>query len=131
MCWMKEPLRPFTYCNDPCPISVLFEPAISVNESDYDESKASSARPGYGEHVSKSIRVEYFSLLRIERGISDELVDTNAKTAAEFYDELKAMHGFSLESEGFKAVVNNDVHEMDVALNDGDIVMFIPPMVGG
>ena len=81
--------------------------------------------------MNKTIHVEYYAILRLERGEPDDTVTTDAETAEDLYDELKAQHGFSLDSDGFKVVVNDSFSELDTSLSDGDTVIFIPPMVGG
>lgn len=75
--------------------------------------------------------VEYYALLREERGVTQESVDSPALTPAALYDELRARHGFSLSRDALKVVVNEDFVEWDVPLSDGDTVVFIPPVAGG
>lgn len=81
--------------------------------------------------MKKTISVEYFTLLRDERGESKETVTTDAETYQEFYDALRAQHGFSLDSERLMLIVNNSPSEWDESPGDGDKVVFIPPIAGG
>ena len=75
--------------------------------------------------------VEYYALLREERGVTQESVDSTASTPAALYDHLRGIHGFSLGRDALKVVVNEDFVEWDAPLNDGDTVVFIPPVAGG
>ena len=44
----------------------------------------------------KTIDVQYFAILREQRGLGREKVSTAAVTAGELYAELGARHGFTL-----------------------------------
>ena len=79
----------------------------------------------------KSIQVLYFAVLREQRGQSEERVVTNAATPRDLYAELSARHGFSLGANRLRVVVNGGFAPWDVHLNDGDEVVFIPPVAGG
>jgi molybdopterin converting factor subunit 1 len=77
------------------------------------------------------IQVQYFAILREQRGVAAEELTTPAATAAALYDELRARHGFSLPRERIRAAVNDAFVETSAALRDGDRVVFIPPVAGG
>ena len=79
----------------------------------------------------RSIKLQYFALLRDERGLETETRVTTAATPAELYDELRRAHGFSLPRERMMVVVNEAYSGWDHALLDGDTVVFIPPVAGG
>lgn len=81
--------------------------------------------------MKKTLSVEYFTLLRDERGESKETITTDAETYQDFYDGLKAQHGFSLDSERLMLIVNNSPSEWGESIGDGDTVVFIPPIAGG
>lgn len=81
--------------------------------------------------MNKTVSVEYFTILRDERGESSETVTTDAETYRDFYDKLKGKHGFSLDSERLMLIVNNSPREWNESLSDGDKVVFIPPIAGG
>lgn len=81
--------------------------------------------------MSKTINVEYHAILRMERGQRTDTLTTEAATAADLYEELKAQHGFSLDADGFKVVLNESFNDLNAVLSDGDSVIFIPPMAGG
>ena len=77
------------------------------------------------------LQIEYFALLRDQRGLNKETIDTEAKTPAELYRHLKREHDFSLDQDSLKVAVNEDFAEWGTALKDGDTVVFIPPVAGG
>jgi molybdopterin synthase sulfur carrier subunit len=77
------------------------------------------------------LTIEYFAILKEQRGCSTESVETPANNLAELYEELKARHGFSLDQLALKVAVNEDFAGWDQPLEDGDTVVFIPPVAGG
>lgn len=78
-----------------------------------------------------NITVQYFALLREQRGLSRESLATPAATPAALYEELRARHGFTLPAERIRAAVNGDFVASDAPLADGSEVTFIPPVAGG
>lgn len=79
----------------------------------------------------KRISILYYAILREQRGQSEEAVDTAADTAADLYREMASRHGFTLDLERLRVVVNESFAPWDSALADGDTVVFIPPVAGG
>lgn len=77
------------------------------------------------------INITYFAILQDERGVSSESLETEASTPAEIYSELKEKYGLSLTKCRLKVAVNDDFAEWDSQLNEGDNVVFIPPVAGG
>ena len=53
--------------------------------------------------MTKTIHVEYFALLREQRGLSAETVSTSAVTVADFYAELQKRHPFTLPTDRLRA----------------------------
>jgi molybdopterin converting factor subunit 1 len=78
-----------------------------------------------------SLHVQYFAILREQRGVSEEKLATNAGTPRALYDELRRRHNFTLPGERIRAAVNDAFVDANVALHDGDRVVFIPPVAGG
>jgi molybdopterin converting factor subunit 1 len=81
--------------------------------------------------MTKTIRVQYFALLRDQRGLADEKLATAAGTPAGLYAELRARHGFTLAAEQLRVAVNDEFAEWEAPLHDGDTLVFIPPVAGG
>lgn len=77
------------------------------------------------------VKVEYFALLREQRGLNEELVETTAGTPLALYQELAERHGLTAAAQTLKVAVNAEFREWDTALANGDLVVFIPPVAGG
>jgi molybdopterin converting factor small subunit len=73
----------------------------------------------------------YYAILREQRGLDEEQVETSAKTAAQLYEELAAAHSFSLEASQLKVVINAQIRDWDCRITPGDSVVFLPPVAGG
>jgi molybdopterin converting factor subunit 1 len=78
----------------------------------------------------KTITIEYFAVLREHSGVADEALATNAATPAELFAELSERYGFP-ELASIKVAINDEFGDWSAALNDGDTVVFIPPVAGG
>jgi molybdopterin converting factor subunit 1 len=81
--------------------------------------------------MTRVISVQYFAILREQRGRSDERLTTDTKTVSALYDALRAQHGFTLPGDRIRAAVNGEFVESLYTLKDGDEVVFIPPVAGG
>jgi molybdopterin-guanine dinucleotide biosynthesis protein A len=79
----------------------------------------------------RSIRVQYYALLREEAGRSEETLATAATTPRELFEELKARHPFTLPPALLRVAINDDFGDWSQPLADGDRVVFIPPVAGG
>ena len=79
----------------------------------------------------RTINIAYYAILREERGCADEAISSDAATPRALYDQLKSEHGFSMDADHLKVVVNDAFSQWDVDLEDGDQVVFIPPVAGG
>ncbi|MEM7673075.1 MAG: MoaD/ThiS family protein [Verrucomicrobiota bacterium] len=77
------------------------------------------------------LTLKYFAILREQRGLSEEVIETELATAAEVYRELKDTHGFSLNSNQLRIAVNDQFVASDTILKSGDTLVFIPPVAGG
>jgi molybdopterin-guanine dinucleotide biosynthesis protein A len=81
--------------------------------------------------AARQINVQYYALLREQAGRSSESLVTHAATPRELYQELKGRHPFSLAPEMLRVAVNSEFGDWAQVLNDGDSVVFIPPVAGG
>jgi len=79
----------------------------------------------------KTVRVQYFALLREQRGRPDEECRTSAASPRELYEELRRRHGFSLPPERVRSAINDEFADAATALRDGDRIAFLPPVAGG
>lgn len=78
-----------------------------------------------------TLTVQYFAILREQRGLAQEKLATPAATPAALYDELRARHHFTLPADRVRAAVNDEFVASASLLRDGDRVVFIPPVAGG
>ena len=78
-----------------------------------------------------TIHVQYFAILREQRGVSQEKLSTSAATPGALYDELRARHKFTLPSDRVRAAVNDAFVDSATPLKEGDRIVFIPPVAGG
>jgi molybdopterin converting factor small subunit len=83
------------------------------------------------EAATREISIGYYAVLREQRGLSSESYSTVAATARELYDELRRRHNFSLDPGRLAVAVNDEFKSWDYALQNGDRVVFIPPVAGG
>jgi sulfur-carrier protein len=79
----------------------------------------------------KTLDIQYYAIFREQRGESHEKIKTTTESAEALYKELAEQHNFSMPIESLKVVINEDFCEWDSDLNDGDTVVFIPPVAGG
>jgi molybdopterin synthase sulfur carrier subunit len=77
------------------------------------------------------LHVQYFAILREQRGLSEETIETTAATPGALYDELRAAHRFTLPRERIRVASNDEFVAADAPLREGDRVVFIPPVAGG
>lgn len=80
---------------------------------------------------SRRLNVRYFAMLREQAGRGSEELQTRAATPADLYEELRQRHGLTLEREFLRVAVNDEFGDWRVALNEGDTVVFLPPVAGG
>lgn len=81
--------------------------------------------------AARTLRIQYFALLREQAGKSSETISSRARDARELYQELRARHGLRLEPEQLRVAVNEDFADWSQPLHDGDSVVFLPPVAGG
>ena len=81
--------------------------------------------------TAKTVRVQYYAILREQAGRSEETLDTSAGTPAELYAELRQRHPFQLTSAQLKVALNSEFSDWQTPLKHGDTVVFIPPVAGG
>ncbi len=80
---------------------------------------------------AQKITLHYFALLREQRGLDREQIETDAVTPRALYERLAAAHGFTLPAARIGVAINDSFAALDQVLRDGDSVVFIPPVAGG
>jgi molybdopterin converting factor small subunit len=79
----------------------------------------------------RNISVQYFAILREQRGLATEELLTDAVTAQDLYARLQAEHHFSLPAALIRTAINDNFADSGSILREGDRVVFIPPLAGG
>lgn len=79
----------------------------------------------------RTVRVQYYAVMRERAGRNEEELTTTASTPAELYTELSRRHPFALTRDQLKVAVNAEFADWSVPLRDRDCVVFIPPVAGG
>ena len=79
----------------------------------------------------KSVTLKHYAVFREQRGLASEEYETAARTLAELYRDLAEKHGFSLPSSVVKAAVNESFTSMESSFEEGDEIVFVPPVAGG
>jgi molybdopterin-guanine dinucleotide biosynthesis protein A len=102
----------------------------NVNTREEFESAAATLRHRSSSR-SKTVRVQYYAILREQANRSEETLDTGASTPAELYDELRRRHPFQLAQAQLKVALNSEFADWQTPLQHGDTVVFIPPVAGG
>ena len=80
---------------------------------------------------TKKIEVQYYAIMREERGLNQETLATKASTPLEIFQELKDKYRFSLSVDKIKVAVNDEFADWQAPLKSGDTLTFIPPVAGG
>lgn len=79
----------------------------------------------------KEVQVQYFAVLREQRGLSNETCSSEAQSPRQLYEELAKLHGFTLPINKLQVAINEEFSSWDSVLKAGDVVVFIPPVAGG
>jgi len=77
------------------------------------------------------VTARYFAAFREQAGCEAEVLATTASTPRELFGEISTRHGFRDAAERSKVAVNGAMAAWDTALEDGDEVLFFPPVAGG
>lgn len=78
-----------------------------------------------------TVHLQYFAILRDQRGELEETLSLPSQTVGELYQSLARRYGFTLERTTLRVSVNQQFVDWSTPLQDGDEVVFIPPVSGG
>lgn len=137
----REPLLAYIASGKQCPRKFLIssdtalldlpEPQALDNVNTVEEFGLATATLRPETRTSKTVRVQYYAILREQAARSEETLDTSAGTPAELYAELQQRHPFQLTSAQLKVALNSEFSDWQTPLKHGDTVVFIPPVAGG
>ena len=80
---------------------------------------------------TKQVRIQYFAVLREQRGLAEEKIETSAQTLRQLYDELKERHSFGLPVDRLRVAVDDRFEHWDQTVCNHSRVVFVPPVAGG
>lgn len=80
---------------------------------------------------AKTFHIQYFAILREQRGLAQETLTSSAPDAATLYEELRARHGFTLPANRLRVAINGEFAPWPAPLAGGEQLVFIPPVAGG
>ena len=81
--------------------------------------------------MTKTVHIQYFAILRDQRGLSSEQYETSAPTAKMLFAELHNKYDFSLSADRLQLAINDNFTSWDSEINNNDKIVFIPPVAGG
>lgn len=79
----------------------------------------------------KTVRIRYFAAFRDAAGQSEETVRSSAPSLGELFRERAAAHDALQEESAAKVALNDTLVGWDDPFEDGDEVLFFPPVAGG
>ncbi|MFC4993928.1 NTP transferase domain-containing protein [Rubritalea tangerina] len=79
----------------------------------------------------KSVQIQYFAQLRELAQCDSESITTECVTASGLYEDLKARYHFPHKQKQLMLAINDDFADWATPLNEGDSIVYIPPVAGG
>ena len=77
------------------------------------------------------ITVRYFAAFREAVGLESERVETPVSTPAGLFEECRQRHPALEQYVASMVAVNDEMADWECSLEDGDEVLFFPPVAGG
>jgi len=77
------------------------------------------------------IHLKYYAHLQDQCGCSEEMLETNSMTVSDLFKELRDRYPINLTQDSLGVAINDEFKSWDAGLQDGDTVVFIPPVSGG
>lgn len=81
--------------------------------------------------MKKSITLRYFAQLAEKSGLDHEVLSGDQTTAQDWYQSQKQKYRFTLTVEEVRPAINGKYVSWNTELQDGDTLVFIPPVSGG
>ncbi len=81
--------------------------------------------------TSIEIQLEYYALFRTCTKKSGEILKLESQDPVDLYDQLHLQYRFPISRDRIHLVVNDEYSPWEKPLQQGDTVVFIPPVSGG
>jgi molybdopterin converting factor subunit 1 len=81
--------------------------------------------------MTRTVHIQYFAVLREQAGRGSEAIQTVAADPEGLYEELRRLRGLSMPRSMLRVAVNEEFADWQRPLEEGDRVVFIPPVAGG
>jgi molybdopterin converting factor subunit 1 len=78
-----------------------------------------------------NVSVRYFALFREQAGCASESVNWPGGTAAKLFQMVSEKHPALQNQAAALVAINDEMSEWETTLNEGDEVLFFPPVAGG
>ncbi len=75
--------------------------------------------------------VAFFAAFREQAGLSQVSVETSCIDARSLFEQMREQYAGLERYENMKFAVNDEMVAADYALQEGDRVLFFPPVAGG
>ena len=79
----------------------------------------------------KVIKILYFASLREQRGVSSESIQTECRTALDLWKAISQNHKLTMDLDILKVAANDEYVDFSYQIQEGDQIVFIPPVAGG
>ncbi len=79
----------------------------------------------------KTVCIRYFAAFRDAAGVSEETVNSNATTLSALFRERAGAHTALHEETAAKVALNDVLADWSDTFENGDEVLFFPPVAGG
>jgi molybdopterin converting factor small subunit len=77
------------------------------------------------------VTVRYFAAFREAVGLGSEQVETEARTPSALFAECAGRHPGLRNYRASLVAINDEMSAWDATLDEGDEVLFFPPVAGG
>lgn len=77
------------------------------------------------------LTVRYFAAFREAAGTATEILETDASTPAELFQQCSERHAGLRDYPSSLVAINDEMAAWQAPLHDGDEVLFFPPVAGG
>lgn len=81
--------------------------------------------------MPRHYRLLYFASLRDRTGCDSETFTSNATAPRDLYAQVAQRHGITLSAERVRVAINGEFADWNRGLQDGDEIVFLPPVSGG